>query len=151
MFSSSSKRSDTNCDSTTILARGVVVRGDVHFSGSLHLEGRIEGTISADAQTEALFTLSEVGSVRGEIQVPRAVINGEVEGNIHCSENLELAAEAKIKGDVHYKVLEMAAGATVNGRMVHETEAPARLTQFAADEDVDEKAGETIEPGAAHA
>ncbi len=139
MFNSNQKKSTSNSDATTIIARGVVVRGDVHFSGSLHLEGRIEGTVSADAETNALFTLSESGSVCGEVQVPRAVINGEVEGNIHCSEAVELAAAAKIKGDVHYKVLEMAAGAAVNGRMVHETQAPAQLTQFAPEDDASDE------------
>ena len=144
MFSNNRKQPESNSDATTIIARGVVVRGDVHFSGSLHLEGRVEGTVSADPDAHALFTLSETGSVCGEVQVPRAVINGEVEGNIHCSEAVELAAEAKIKGDVHYKVLEMAAGAAVNGRMVHETEAPAQLTQFTAeDEDAEQLDAET--------
>lgn len=150
MFSSKSKKPRSNSDSTTIIARGAVIRGDVHFNGSLHLEGRVEGIVSADAQEKALFTLSETGSVCGEVQVPRALINGEVEGNIHCSDCLELAANARVKGDVHYKMLEMAAGATVNGRMVHETGVPAQLTQFAeaegtegtegVDEDTDARA-----------
>ena len=138
MFSNNSKKSAPNSDSTTIIARGVVVRGDIHFSGSLHLEGRVEGTIRADSEASALFTLSESGSVCGEVQVPRAVVNGEVEGNIHCSECVELAAAARIQGDVHYKVLEMTAGATVNGRMVHETEVPARLTQFSEEDEAEE-------------
>lgn len=137
MFSGNSKKkASPNSDSATIIARGVVVRGDVHFCGSLHLEGRVEGTISADAGTEALFTLNDSGSVMGEVQVPRAVINGEVEGDIHCSDCLELAVSARVRGDVHYKVLEMAAGATVNGRMVHETEAPRQLPQL-GDDDAD--------------
>ncbi len=140
MFSNSSKNAKSNSDSTTIIARGVVVRGDIQFSGSLHLEGRVEGTISAAAEEKALFTLSQSGSVQGEVQVPRAVIDGEVEGNIHCSDCLELAAGAKIKGDVHYRVLEMAAGATVNGRMMHETEAPPQLTQFTDTDEIDEAA-----------
>lgn len=147
MFSNNSKKAQSHSDSTTIIARGAILRGDIHFSGSLHLEGRVEGTVSADAGDQALFTLSETGRVCGEVNVPRAVINGEVEGNIHCSDCLELAAAAKVKGDVHYKVLEMAAGATVNGRMVHETEAPPQLTQFT---DTDERE-ETVDGEAAHA
>ncbi len=150
MFSSKSKKPRSNNASTTIIARGAVIRGDVHFSGSLHLEGRVEGIVSADAQEKALFTLSETGSVCGEVQVPRAVINGEVEGNIHCSDCLELAANAKVTGDVHYTVLEMTAGATVNGRMLHETGAPAQLTQFAEAEDA-EGSDEDTDARAAHA
>ena len=77
---------------------------------------------------DAMFTLSENGVVQGEIRVPHAIINGQVHGDIHAGERLELAPEARISGDVHYRTLEMAAGAQVNGRMSHQsTEAPREL------------------------
>ncbi|HEY9132946.1 MAG TPA: polymer-forming cytoskeletal protein [Dyella sp.] len=109
---------------TSLIARGTVIHGDLRFSGALHLDGCIEGAVLADG-ADAVFTLSEHGQVRGEIRVPHAVINGSVQGDIHISERLELAPEARITGDVHYRSLEMAAGAQVNGRMSHqETAAP---------------------------
>jgi cytoskeletal protein CcmA (bactofilin family) len=125
------KKPPSGVAETTIIAAGVVVRGDVHFTGSLHLEGRVEGVISADADSTSLFTLSEKGSVAGEINVPHAVINGTVEGDIHCARRLELAAGARIRGDVYYAVLEMAAGALVNGRVIHEEAAPRQLPRLA--------------------
>lgn len=149
MFSNKRRNAASRNDSTTIIASGVVVRGDVQFSGSLHLEGRVEGVISATDGEHALFTLSERGTVVGEVRVPRAVINGRVEGDIHCSECLELAADAMVQGDVHYKVLEMAAGAKVNGRVLHESDTPKRLTQMgeAADEGRMESTAATASAG----
>lgn len=125
---------EPGADETTIVARGVVVRGDLHFAGSLHLEGRVEGTVGAECES-ALLTVSEQGSVAGEVRVPRAVINGTVEGNIFAAEHLELAAAARVEGDVHYKVLEMAAGARVSGRMVHQPDQPKSLPHPESDED----------------
>lgn len=120
--------------STSLIARGAVLRGDLHFSGALHLDGCIEGAVLAEGD-DAVFTLSENGRVQGDIRVPHAVINGQVRGDIHVSNKLELATHARIVGDVHYSLLEMAVGAQVNGRMSHAVEAlpaPPRLTSDAA-------------------
>lgn len=106
---------------TSLIARGTVIRGDLRFSGMLHLDGRIEGAVLAEGQ-DAVFTLSEQGQVQGEIRVPHAIINGQVHGDIHAAERLELAPQARVTGDVHYRTLEMAAGAQVNGRMSHRVE-----------------------------
>lgn len=118
---------DAHASDTSLVASGTKIKGDVHFSGTLHLDGCIEGCVSADNDSGAVFTLSEHGQVTGEIQVPHAVINGIVKGDIHAVERLELAAQACVEGDVHYRVLEMAAGAQVNGRMVHQKENQRQL------------------------
>ena len=128
MFNHSNrKRPAQPAGETSLIASTTDIRGDVRFSGNLHLDGRIEGAVLADPDSGAVFTLSELGQVTGEIRVANAVINGHVKGDIHAYERLELAANARIEGDVHYRVLEMAAGAQVNGRMVHATEAPRQL------------------------
>jgi cytoskeletal protein CcmA (bactofilin family) len=101
---------------TSLIARGTVIRGDLRFSGALHLDGRIEGTVLGEGD-DAMFTLSEHGQVHGEIRVPQAVINGHVTGDVHVSTRLELAPQARIDGDLRYHTLEMAAGAQVNGRI----------------------------------
>lgn len=103
---------------TSLIARGTIIRGDVHFTGALHLDGCIEGAVIAEAE-DAVLTVSEHGQVIGEVRVPHAVVNGRIDGNMLSDARLELAAQACISGDVHYRLLEMAAGAQVNGRMVH--------------------------------
>ncbi len=123
----SSKKTPAPLGSTTLIAKGTVIKGDVTFSGALYLEGHVEGALRAEGP-EALLTLSEQGQVHGEIHAPRVTINGEVKGDIHASERLELAGAARVDGNVHYKLLEMAAGAQINGRMVHQSEPPKRLT-----------------------
>lgn len=111
---------------STLIADGTRIRGDVHFSGGLHLDGLVEGSIAAEG-SDAILTLSEKGRVQGEVRVSNAVINGTVKGDIHVAERLELAAHARVEGNVHYSVLEMAAGAQVNGRMVHQSEPVRQL------------------------
>jgi cytoskeletal protein CcmA (bactofilin family) len=121
-----SERAQTHHE-TSLIARGTIIQGDVRFSGALHLDGQIVGAVLAEEEG-AVFTLSESGHVQGEIRVPHAIINGQVRGDIHATERLELAPAARVAGDVHYRTLEMAAGAQVNGRISHQSaEAPREL------------------------
>ena len=106
---------------TSLIAHGTIIRGDVRFTGTLHLDGRIEGAVLGEG-SDAVFTLSEHGQVQGEVRVPHAMINGQVNGDIYASERLELATQARVVGDVRYNSLEMAAGAQVNGRIAHQGE-----------------------------
>jgi len=131
-------RNDRNNTSheTSLIARGTVVRGDLRFSGALHLDGRIEGTVLGEGD-DAMFTLSEHGQVHGEIHVPQAVINGHVTGDVVVSVRLELAAQARIDGDLRYHTLEMAAGAQVNGRISRQP-AEAQRELPAPDAELDE-------------
>lgn len=121
------KRNDRNHTSheTSLIARGTLIRGDLRFSGALHLDGRIEGTVLGEGD-DAMFTLSEHGQVHGEIRVPQAVINGHVTGDVYVSARLELAPQARIDGDLRYHTLEMAAGAQVNGRISRQPEEAQR-------------------------
>jgi len=127
MFRSSDKRNGKQVAAiSTMIAAGTKIRGDVRFEGGLHLDGAIEGSITADAQ-DAVLTMSEQGRVHGEVRVSNAVINGAVVGDLFVGERLELANGARIDGNVNYRVLEMAAGARVNGKMVYQGEAPRQL------------------------
>lgn len=123
----SRKRKDRSPASqdTSLIARGTIIRGDLRFTGALHLDGRIEGTVLGEGD-DAMFTLSEHGQVQGEIRVPQAMINGHVTGDVHISVRLELAAQARIDGDLRYHTMEMAAGAQVNGRMARQVEESPR-------------------------
>jgi cytoskeletal protein CcmA (bactofilin family) len=106
----------------TLIGEKVVIRGDIHFSGGLYLAGRVHGSISAQ-DPGAILTLAESGLVEGEVRAPVVVINGELRGDVHASERVELASNARVLGNIHYKVVEMAAGAAISGRLLH-AEAP---------------------------
>ena len=73
----------------------------------------------------AVLTLAEQGSIEGEVQVPVVVINGRMTGDVHALERIELAAKARVQGNLHYKVVEMTAGAQLTGRLVHADTVPA--------------------------
>jgi cytoskeletal protein CcmA (bactofilin family) len=47
------------------------------------------------------------------------VINGLVEGDVYSSNHIELAAKARVSGNVHYHLIEMVMGSEVNGSLSH--------------------------------
>jgi cytoskeletal protein CcmA (bactofilin family) len=103
----------------TLIGSKVVIRGDMIFSGGLYVEGRIEGKIQAEAGQPAMLIVAEQGSVIGEVHVPSVVVNGSLQGDVHSTERVELAPKARVVGNVYYKVVEMSAGATLTGRLIH--------------------------------
>ena len=112
----------------TLIGPRVVVRGDVAFSGGLYVEGRIVGKIVADEGVAAVLTVAKQGCVEGEVRAPVVVIAGQMHGDVHASERVELAANARVQGNIYYKVVEMAAGAMITGRLIHADAPMAQLT-----------------------
>jgi cytoskeletal protein CcmA (bactofilin family) len=139
MFGSERRGNHSMAAITTLVAEGTTIRGDIEFTGGLHMDGAVEGSITAQGE-KAVLTLSNKGRVEGEIRAPNAVINGMVKGDIIVSERLELAAQARVDGNVYYKVLEMAAGAQLNGKMIYQAEPPRQLSGPGAKAEADDDA-----------
>jgi cytoskeletal protein CcmA (bactofilin family) len=122
MFSGDKKQTKGRID--TLIGRNTRISGDLRFSGGLHVDGEIHGNVGADDASESMLSLSQNGSIRGEVRVPHIIINGSVEGDVHAEKRLELGAEARVTGDVYYNLVEIAVGATVNGKLVHKPAGP---------------------------
>ena len=91
------------------------MKGDITFSGGLRIDGKVKGNITARSDDNSTLVLSENAMVTGDVSVPHMIVNGKIKGNVRSVERLELQSKAEINGDVNYKVLEIVAGAQVNG------------------------------------
>ena len=103
---------------TTLISSETTITGDITFTGQLDIEGTVIGSVQS-ASGDAVLRVVSGGRVAGEIKVPHATVNGKVEGDVHSSERLVLSEQAVIDGDVYYNLIEMAAGAKVNGGLRH--------------------------------
>jgi len=111
----------------TLIGPHVVIRGDVHFSGGLYIEGKVHGSVVADDDSDAVLTVSENGVIEGEVRAPVVVVNGQLKGDVHARERIELASNARVEGNIFYRVVEMAAGAMITGRLIHGEAPPKQL------------------------
>jgi len=103
---------------TTLISSETTITGGITFTGQLDIEGTVIGSVQS-ASGDAVLRVVSGGRVAGEIKVPHATVNGKVEGDVHSSERLVLSEQAVIDGDVYYNLIEMAAGAKVNGGLRH--------------------------------
>src|SRR5579863_9806084 len=119
MFRRRDKNGDGQID--TLIGKSASVQGDVEFSGGLHVDGRITGSVRATQGAPAALSVSEHGVIDGSVEAPSVVLNGRVNGDIFGSERVILGAKARVQGNVHYSVIEMALGAEISGRLVPRT------------------------------
>ncbi|MDA8360985.1 MAG: polymer-forming cytoskeletal protein [Gammaproteobacteria bacterium] len=119
------KSNDKACSTIdTLIGEQTELKGDIVFSGGLRIDGKIQGNVTAETEGSTLI-LSERGHITGNVQVPHLIINGTIKGNVRSNGCVELQAKAEVTGDMVYKNLEMALGATVNGNLVHEADKEA--------------------------
>lgn len=117
MFGNSSKPSTHHFD--TLVSGKAEIVGDLHFSGGLHIDGKVFGNIIADDDSKAVIRISEKGVVVGEISAPHVIVNGQVSGDIHSCEHIELASRATVNGNIFYNMIEMVMGSQVSGNLMH--------------------------------
>jgi len=102
----------------TLIATDAELVGDITFSSQLVVNGVLRGSTSAE-EPGASMTVSPGGHVVGDIRAPVVLIHGKVDGTVYALEHLEIAEGAVIQGDLHYTVLQMHMGASVQGRLIH--------------------------------
>jgi cytoskeletal protein CcmA (bactofilin family) len=134
----------------TLISPTTTLEGDVRFNGALEIQGQVNGNIYAnfDAST-ARIRVCETGVVRGEIHAPHVIINGRVEGDVHAVGHLELAAKARVQGDVYYELIEMVMGAEVNGVLHHVPAAQIKQITQQPPEQLTAQAAQVAASGAA--
>jgi cytoskeletal protein CcmA (bactofilin family) len=106
----------------TLIGRTTRINGDVAFTGGFHLDGQVTGNVRAEPGTTSVLSVSEHGCIEGSVDAPHVVLNGTVKGDIRARDRVELGAKARVNGNVHYAVIEMAMGASINGKLIHEAD-----------------------------
>ena len=103
----------------SLIGSATRIEGNVFFSGGLRIDGAVRGSVCALPDQPGTIVLSEHARIDGEAQAAHLVVNGTINGPVHASETLELQPSARVRGDVHYKSLEIHHGAVVEGKLAH--------------------------------
>ena len=119
MFSSKKRHQSTI---GTLVGADTRVHGDIEFSGGFHVDGYVKGNVKSVKDANSRLSISERGCVEGTVMVPHVLLNGTVKGDVNATERVELGPQARVIGNVQYKLIEMAIGAEVNGKLIHESE-----------------------------
>jgi cytoskeletal protein CcmA (bactofilin family) len=94
------------------IGRSLVIKGEVTGSESLFIDGRIEGTINfADHRV----TVGRNGHVAANISAKEVVIMGKVNGNVTCTDRVDIRSEGSLTGDVTTHRISVEDGAVLTG------------------------------------
>jgi cytoskeletal protein CcmA (bactofilin family) len=116
----------------TLIGESARIEGNLLFDGGCHVDGVVHGNVTGSGDSDAFLSVSHQGSVQGDVDVPRLALSGTVEGNVLVSDRVEFGPTARVNGNVHYNLIEIAAGAEINGKLIHETRsAPAPVRTVA--------------------
>lgn len=111
----------------TLIGRDTRVHGDIQFTARCHVDGYVRGNVRAlDSEVGSILTIAEGGCIEGTVTVPVLELAGTVKGDVVASEKVELSSTARVVGNVQYNLIEMAIGAEVNGKLIHQSEGRVR-------------------------
>ena len=103
----------------TLIGEKARIEGNLNFEGGCHIDGVIFGSVGGTKATGAFLSVSEQGCVEGDVEVPRLALSGTVQGNVRVTDRAEFGPTAKVVGDVYYNLIEISAGAEINGKLIH--------------------------------
>jgi cytoskeletal protein CcmA (bactofilin family) len=117
----SKKRTGSSSRIDSLIGADTQVTGDIAFRGGLRVDGAVRGNIRSTGEpTGGTLVVSEHARVEGDIEVPKVIINGVVDGSLISAEFIELQPHARVTGDVHYNMIEIHLGAVIQGSLVHQ-------------------------------
>lgn len=123
-----------------------------HLEGAsldIHGTARIDGTFVGKISVKHLI-VGENGSVTGDISGETALVEGVIEDTLTLSGKLEVTAQGKIRGKIHYGELETVVGAKLvgeistdwDGEAVSQPAVSDRLEAFSASLEEDSNASD---------
>jgi cytoskeletal protein CcmA (bactofilin family) len=96
----------------TFLGMNSSFKGELNVSGTLRVDGTVEGHLDADN-----VILSESAEVKGEIKAKKIIIGGKMVGNVRAQDLVEIKSKGKVWGDIFTPKLTIIEGAEFNGKV----------------------------------
>lgn len=101
----------TTAEQATI-GRSLVIKGEVHGSEPLYIDGRVEGAINL---ADNRVTIGRNGQVSANVTAKEVVVMGKLHGNVNVSDRVDIRAEGSLTGDVVAHRLSIEDGAYFKG------------------------------------
>ncbi len=103
-----------------IIAEGTFIKGVIKFQNTIYIDGMIESeSVSPQLSNDSsLLWIGVKGHVIGTVQAKEIHIEGHLEGDAHCEENMIVYSTAKIEGNCFYNNISMETGAQLLGKML---------------------------------
>jgi cytoskeletal protein CcmA (bactofilin family) len=94
------------------IGKSIIFKGDLTGDEDIEIEGQIDGRIELPKNQ---LTIGAHGRVKAEINAKAVVVVGQVTGNVHATERVEIQSSGVVEGDIRAPRLLIQEGAVVNG------------------------------------
>jgi cytoskeletal protein CcmA (bactofilin family) len=94
------------------IGRTLVIKGELSGAEALYIDGRVEGKITLP---DHRVTIGRNGSAQANITAREVVVLGKVNGNIDCTDRVDIRAEGSVTGDVTTMRISVEDGAVLKG------------------------------------
>jgi cytoskeletal protein CcmA (bactofilin family) len=94
------------------IGRTVVIKGELTASEPLYIDGRIEGKVN---MPDHRVTIGRNGEVQANINAREVVVMGKINGNIECTDRVDIRSEGSVTGDVSTIRISVEDGAVLKG------------------------------------
>jgi cytoskeletal protein CcmA (bactofilin family) len=98
----------------------IVIKGELSGQEALFVDGTVEGSIHFP---DPRVTIGRRSKVRADIKAHDIVVMGSVNGNIQCSDLLDVRAESTIQGEIVTRRIRIDDGAVLKGSVEIEAHA----------------------------
>ncbi len=108
----------THDNSQTVIGKSVTIKGEIHGSEPLIIEGTVEGRV----QIETSVMIRDSGLVKADLDAANLNIAGGVVGNIAVKEKVEIVNGGYVVGDIRAPRVVINDGASVKGHIEMEVD-----------------------------
>ncbi len=110
------------------IGKSVVIKGELSASEDLTIEGQVEGKVELKNNT---LTIGANGKIKASVFAKAVIVQGEVTGNIHASEKIDIRDAGSVDGDLASPRVAIADGAHFRGSIDMQRTGGAKTTDAA--------------------
>lgn len=100
----------------TLIGKDTVFQGTITATGTIRVEGKVNGEI----KTKGDLVIGETGELEASVEANNVLLAGYLKGDIHAEGKVDLAPTGKLYGDMKVKNLLIEEGATFKGNCTME-------------------------------
>jgi len=103
---------------SSVLGENTILNGKLVFSGTMRIDGSLEGEIISDHKEGQNNTLivGEKASIHGNVRVDTVINSGKIVGNVYATHRVAIHDPGQLIGDVETAELTIEEGVIFNGK-----------------------------------
>lgn len=106
-----------------LIGAGTVVEGKIRSQGSVRVDGKLVGDVTASES----IAVGLSGEVEGNVTGRNVTVGGKIRGAVSASEKVIFEGNSVVRGDVRASKLIIDEGATFDGRVAMSERGPSEV------------------------